>query len=105
MLELREGYSHLRQSHKCGIIIPRQSAQTRITSELSILANGTGILQIECSTRHEPSTVSNYRQYCFGLLGLIIAMLMLELRKGYIATSDDLTNVGSSYHVRVLKLE
>ena len=41
-------YSHLRQSHKCGIIVPRQSAQTRITSERSILASNSGILQIEC---------------------------------------------------------
>ena len=40
--------------------------------------------------------VTNCRQYCFGLLGLISAVLMLGWRKDYIATSSDLTYVGSS---------
>ena len=44
------------------------------------------------------------RQYCFGLLGLISAVLMLELREGYIAASENPTYVGYSYLARVLKL-
>ena len=40
--------------------------------------------------------ITNCRQYCFGLLGLISAVLMLRWRKDYIATSSDLTYVGSS---------
>ena len=37
-----------------------------------------------------------YRQYCFGLLGLISAVLMLGWRLSYKATPNDPKNVVSS---------
>ena len=45
------------------------------------------------------------RQYCFDLLGLISAVLMLKLREGYIVASENPMHVGSSYLARMLKLE
>ena len=38
----------------------------------------------------------NCRQYCFGLLGLISAVLMLGWKLSYEATPNDPTNVTSS---------
>ena len=38
----------------------------------------------------------NCKQYCFGLLGLISAAIMLGWRLSYIATPNDPTNVVSS---------
>jgi len=64
------------------------------SSEHAQLQNSKDSSQIECSIwfLHQRA-ISNCRQYCFGLVGLISAMLMLRWRWSFKSHLEILTNV------------